>query len=62
MIQFIFLELPELEELLLARVDLVEELHDAGYAGLQVGVERHVAGRAVPPTVAAVVTVATLTR
>ena len=39
---------------------LVEELHDAGDAGLEVRVESHVAGRAVPPTVAAVVTVTTL--
>ena len=43
-------------------MDLVQELHDAGDAGLEVGVESHVAGGAVPPTVAAVVTVATLTR
>ena len=61
LVQFVFLELPELEELLLAGVDLVQELHNAGDAGLEVGVQSHVAGRTVPPAVAAVVTVATLT-
>ena len=61
MVQLVFLQLPELEELLLAGVYLVQELHDAGDAGLQVGVERHVAGCAVSPAVAAVVTVSTLT-
>ena len=60
LIQFIFLQLPELEELLLAGVYLVEELHDAGDAGLEVRVEGHVAGCAVPAAVATVVTVATL--
>ena len=62
LVQLRLLDLPELEELLLAGVYLVEELHDAGDAGLEVGVESHVAGSAVPPTVATVVTVATLTR
>ena len=62
LIQLVLLDGPELEEVLLAGVDLVEELHDAGDAGLQVGVECHVAGRAVAPAVATIVTVATLTR
>lgn len=62
LVQFVLLDVPELEELLLARVDLVEELHDAGDAGLQVRVESHVAGRAVSAAVATVVTVTTLTR
>ena len=61
LVQFVFLDLPQLEELLLAGVYLVEELHDAGDAGLEVRVEGHVAGRTVPPAVAAVVTVSTLT-
>ena len=60
LVQFVFLDLPELEELLLAGVELVKQLHDAGDGGLQVGVERHVAGRAVPPAVPAVVTLPTL--
>ena len=62
LVQLVLLDGPELEQLLLAGVELVEELHDAGDAGLQVGVEGHVAGRAVPPAVATVVTVPTLTR
>ena len=60
LVQLGLLDLPELEELLLAGVELVEQLHDAGDGGLQVGVERHVAGRAVPPAVPAVVTLPTL--
>ena len=60
MVQLVFLQLPELEELLLAGVYLVEELHDAGDAGLEVWVEGHVAGSTVPAAVAAVVTVPTL--
>ena len=47
-------------ELLLAGVDLVQQLHDEGDGGLKVGVETHVAGGAVPPAVPAVVTVPTL--
>ena len=60
LVQLGLLDLPQLEQLLLAGVELVEQLHDAGDGGLQVGVERHVAGRAVPPAVPAVVTLPTL--
>ena len=38
-------------------MDLVQELHDQGDRGLEVGVQRHVGRRAVAPTVAAVVAV-----
>ena len=40
------LDLPQLEELLLPGLDLVQELHDLRNASLHVGVTRHVAGRA----------------
>ena len=60
LVQLVLLDGPELEELLLARVDLVQELHDQGDAALQVGVKGHVARRAVAPAVAAVVAVAGL--
>ena len=61
LVQLCLLDLPELQELLLAGVYLVKQLHDGGYARLQVGVEGHVAGGAVPATVAAVVAVPALT-
>ena len=38
-------------------MDLVQELHDQGDAGLQVGVQRHVGGCAVAAAVPAVVAV-----
>ena len=57
LVQLVLLDVPEAEELLLARVDLVQQLHDQGDRGLEVGVQRHVGGRAVAPTVAAVVAV-----
>ena len=60
LVQLVLLDGPELEELLLARVNLVQELHDQGDAALQVGVKGHVARRAVAPAVAAVVAVAGL--
>ena len=61
LVQLVFLQLPELEELLLAGVNLVQELHHTGNAGLEVRVEGHVARGAVAPAVTAVVTVSTLT-
>ena len=57
MVQLVLLDVPEAEELLLAGVDLVQELHDQGDGGLEVGVQGHVGRRAVAPAVAAVVTV-----
>ena len=38
-------------------MDLVQQLHDQRDRGLEVGVQRHVGGRAVAATVAAVVAV-----
>ena len=41
-------------------MDLVQELHDQWDRGLEVGVQRHVGGRAVATTIATVVAVTRL--
>ena len=41
-------------------MDLIQKLHDQGDAGLEIRIHGHVTGRAVSPTVATVVTAATL--
>ena len=41
-------------------MDLVQQLHDQGDRGLEVGVQRHVRGRAVATTVATVIAVTRL--
>ena len=43
LVQLGLLDLPQLEQLALTRVDLVKQLHDLGDARLHVGVARHLA-------------------
>ena len=57
LVQLVLLDVPEAEELLLPRVDLVQELHDQGDAGLEVGVQGHVGSCAVAAAVAAIIAV-----
>ena len=38
LVQLVLLDVPEAEQLLLTRVDLVQQLHDQGDRGLEVGV------------------------
>ncbi len=60
LLQFGFLDLPELKQLLLSGMDLVKKLHDLRNAALHVRIAGHVAGGAVPARIAGIVTVATL--
>lgn len=62
LIQLDFLDLPELEELLLSGVDLVQKLHDHGDGALHVRITGHVGGGAVSAGISRVVAVPGFTR